>query len=57
MVGALTVRENLHFSAAALRLPKAVSKAQRVSRINTVLIELGLTVVADMKVVLDTYLS
>ncbi|XP_070614122.1 broad substrate specificity ATP-binding cassette transporter ABCG2-like [Erythrolamprus reginae] len=49
VMGTLTVRENLQFSA-ALRLPKTVKTHEKEERINQVLKELGLTEVADSKV-------
>ncbi|XP_071829124.1 broad substrate specificity ATP-binding cassette transporter ABCG2-like isoform X2 [Apostichopus japonicus] len=49
VMGTLTVRENLEFSA-ALRLPKNVSKAERKERVEDVINELGLTHCADTKV-------
>ena len=49
MVGTLTVRENLTFSA-ALRLPKSYSWAERKEKVNTVIDELGLRKVADSRV-------
>nr|CDS22524.1 ATP binding cassette sub family G [Echinococcus granulosus] len=48
-VGALTVRENLYFSA-ALRLPAWVSRKERESRVTALLTKLGLNSVADVKV-------
>ncbi|XP_070587082.1 broad substrate specificity ATP-binding cassette transporter ABCG2-like isoform X1 [Erythrolamprus reginae] len=49
VMGTLTVRENLQFSA-ALRLPKTVKTHEKEERINQILKELGLTEVADSKV-------
>ncbi|XP_063773084.1 broad substrate specificity ATP-binding cassette transporter ABCG2 isoform X2 [Pseudophryne corroboree] len=49
VMGTLTVRENLQFSA-ALRLPRAVRQKEKDERINQVIKELGLTKVADSKV-------
>ncbi|XP_053111447.1 broad substrate specificity ATP-binding cassette transporter ABCG2-like isoform X2 [Hemicordylus capensis] len=49
VMGTLTVRENLQFSA-ALRLPKTVREQEKKERINQILKELGLTKVADSKV-------
>ncbi|XP_038625105.1 broad substrate specificity ATP-binding cassette transporter ABCG2 [Tachyglossus aculeatus] len=49
VMGSLTVRENLQFSA-ALRLPTTLKKHEKDERINMVLRELGLTKVADSKV-------
>ncbi|KAM5282641.1 broad substrate specificity ATP-binding cassette transporter ABCG2-like isoform 1-T2 [Hipposideros larvatus] len=49
VMGTLTVRENLQFSA-ALRLPKTTTNHEKNERINMVIQELGLTKVADSKV-------
>ncbi|NWR81406.1 ABCG2 protein, partial [Centropus unirufus] len=49
VMGTLTVRENLKFSA-ALRLPKSVKEQERNERVNQIIKELGLTKVADSKV-------
>lgn len=49
VMGTLTVRENFQFSA-ALRLPKTVKTHEKEERINQILKELGLTKVADSKV-------
>ncbi|NWJ01277.1 ABCG2 protein, partial [Crypturellus undulatus] len=49
VMGTLTVRENLEFSA-ALRLPKAVKVQEKKERVNRVIKELGLSKVADSKV-------
>uniref|UniRef100_A0A3P9MKP7 Broad substrate specificity ATP-binding cassette transporter ABCG2 n=1 Tax=Oryzias latipes TaxID=8090 RepID=A0A3P9MKP7_ORYLA len=49
VMGTLTVRENLRFSA-ALRLPGSVSQREKEVRVNHLLKELGLTKVADSKV-------
>eukprot|EP00118_Oscarella_pearsei_P017735 m.178311 g.178311 ORF g.178311 m.178311 type:complete len:266 (+) comp39173_c0_seq10:79-876(+) len=49
VMGTLTVRENLSFSA-ALRLPQSVSKEEKESRVEKVLNDLGLTKVSDSKV-------
>nr|XP_033815331.1 broad substrate specificity ATP-binding cassette transporter ABCG2 isoform X4 [Geotrypetes seraphini] len=49
VMGTLTVRENLQFSA-ALRLPMTVRQKEKDARINQVIKELGLTKVADSKV-------
>nr|XP_021144746.1 ATP-binding cassette sub-family G member 2 isoform X3 [Columba livia] len=49
VMGTLTVRENLKFSA-ALRLPKSVKEQEKNERVNQVIKELGLTKVADSKV-------
>ena len=50
-MGTLTVRENLHFSA-ALRLPSTFTKQQRDMRVKKVIKELGLRNCADTKVCL-----
>ena len=49
MVGTLTVRENLMFSA-ALRLPKSYSWADRKEKVDTAIDELGLRKVANSRV-------
>ncbi|KAM6177401.1 broad substrate specificity ATP-binding cassette transporter ABCG2-like [Erethizon dorsatum] len=49
MKGTLTVRENIHFSA-ALRLPTTVTNHEKKEKINKVIEELGLDKVADSKV-------
>lgn len=49
VMGTLTVRENLKFSA-ALRLPKSVKEKEKNERVNQVIKELGLSKVADSKV-------
>lgn len=49
VMGTLTVRENLQFSA-ALRLPSTMSDREKNERINMVIQELGLAKVADSKV-------
>ncbi|KAG8454243.1 hypothetical protein GDO86_000763 [Hymenochirus boettgeri] len=49
VMGTLTVRENLQFSA-ALRLPRTVRQKEKDERINQIIKELGLTKVADSKV-------
>ncbi|NXG52309.1 ABCG2 protein, partial [Psilopogon haemacephalus] len=49
VMGTLTVRENLKFSA-ALRLPKAVTEREKNERVNQIIKELGLSKVADSKV-------
>ena len=48
-MGTLTVRENLHFSA-ALRLPSNMSWRQRKDRVEKVIDELGLHLCANTKV-------
>uniref|UniRef100_A0A671WFX0 Broad substrate specificity ATP-binding cassette transporter ABCG2 n=1 Tax=Sparus aurata TaxID=8175 RepID=A0A671WFX0_SPAAU len=49
VMGTLTVRENLRFSA-ALRLPCSVPQSEKEARVNHLIKELGLTKVADSKV-------
>lgn len=49
VMGTLTVRENLQFSA-ALRLPTTMKNHEKNERINMVIQELGLDKVADSKV-------
>ncbi|NXG70375.1 ABCG2 protein, partial [Baryphthengus martii] len=49
VMGTLTVRENLKFSA-ALRLPKSVREQEKNERVNQIIKELGLSKVADSKV-------
>uniref|UniRef100_A0A8C5YZP4 ATP-binding cassette sub-family G member 2-like n=1 Tax=Marmota marmota marmota TaxID=9994 RepID=A0A8C5YZP4_MARMA len=49
VMGTLTVRENLQFSA-ALRLPTTVTNQEKNERINKVIKNLGLSKVADVKV-------
>ncbi|XP_029886731.1 broad substrate specificity ATP-binding cassette transporter ABCG2-like isoform X2 [Aquila chrysaetos chrysaetos] len=49
VMGTMTVRENLHFSA-ALRLPSSISVKEKEERVTQILSELGLTKVADAKV-------
>uniref|UniRef100_A0A3B4TXP9 ATP binding cassette subfamily G member 2 (JR blood group) n=1 Tax=Seriola dumerili TaxID=41447 RepID=A0A3B4TXP9_SERDU len=49
VMGTLTVRENLRFSA-ALRLPSSVPQSEKEARVNHLIKELGLTKVADSKV-------
>ncbi|XP_075400144.1 broad substrate specificity ATP-binding cassette transporter ABCG2 [Tenrec ecaudatus] len=49
VMGTLTVRENLQFSA-ALRLPTTMRNHEKNERINTIIQELGLAKVADSKV-------
>ncbi|KAK2115997.1 ATP-binding cassette sub- G member 2, partial [Saguinus oedipus] len=48
VMGTLTVRENLQFSA-ALRLPTTMTNHEKNERINRVIQELGLDKVADSK--------
>uniref|UniRef100_A0AAY4ANT2 ABC transporter domain-containing protein n=1 Tax=Denticeps clupeoides TaxID=299321 RepID=A0AAY4ANT2_9TELE len=49
VMGTLTVRENLRFSA-ALRLPSSVSQKEKETRVNDLIKELGLSKVADARV-------
>ncbi|XP_008289860.1 ATP-binding cassette sub-family G member 2 [Stegastes partitus] len=49
VLGTLTVRENLRFSA-ALRLPSSVPQSEKEARVNELIRDLGLTRVADSKV-------
>nr|KAF6498719.1 hypothetical protein HJG59_000069 [Molossus molossus] len=49
VMGTLTVRENLQFSA-ALRLPSTMTNHEKNERINTIIQELGLAKVADSKI-------
>ncbi|NXO01319.1 ABCG2 protein, partial [Rhinopomastus cyanomelas] len=49
VMGTLTVRENLTFSA-ALRLPKSLKEEEKKERVNQIIKELGLSKVADTKV-------
>ncbi|XP_018517067.1 broad substrate specificity ATP-binding cassette transporter ABCG2d [Lates calcarifer] len=49
VMGTLTVRENLRFSA-ALRLPSSVPQSEKEARVNHLIKELGLTKVANSKV-------
>lgn len=53
VMGTLTVRENLRFSA-ALRLPSSVLQSEKEARVTHLIKELGLTKVADSKVRLHT---
>ena len=50
VMGTLTVRENLRFSA-ALRLPTSLPQGEKEARVNHLIRELGLTKVADSKVI------
>ncbi len=52
-MGALTVRENLAFSA-ALRLPSHMTKEQRKERVQKVINDLGLQGCADQMVLLSS---
>lgn len=54
VLGTLTVRENLWFSA-NLRLKQSVTKAEKESKVENVIKELGLTACADTKVGLLNY--
>nr|XP_009943886.1 PREDICTED: ATP-binding cassette sub-family G member 2-like [Opisthocomus hoazin] len=49
VMGTMTVRENLHFSA-ALRLPSSISVEEKKERVAQIISELGLSKVADAKV-------
>ena len=49
VMGTLTVRENLRFSA-ALRLPMSVSQKEKEKKVQQLIEELGLTKVADSRV-------
>ncbi|NWW85610.1 ABCG2 protein, partial [Rhynochetos jubatus] len=49
VMGTMTVRENLHFSA-ALRLPSSISVKEKEERVAQIISELGLNKVADAKV-------
>ncbi|XP_068177969.1 broad substrate specificity ATP-binding cassette transporter ABCG2d [Antennarius striatus] len=49
VMGTLTVRENLRFSA-ALRLPTSVPQSEKETRVTQLIEELGLTMVADCRV-------
>uniref|UniRef100_A0A8D2JJ23 ABC transporter domain-containing protein n=1 Tax=Sciurus vulgaris TaxID=55149 RepID=A0A8D2JJ23_SCIVU len=53
VMGTLTVRENLQFSA-ALRLPTTMTNHEKNERINKVIQDLGLSKVADFKVIRET---
>lgn len=53
MMGSLSVRENLQFSA-ALRLPSYMTRQQRRQRVEKVISELGLQFCANTKVVVNT---
>ncbi|XP_036070271.1 broad substrate specificity ATP-binding cassette transporter ABCG2 [Oryzias melastigma] len=56
VMGTLTVRENLRFSA-ALRLPSSVPQREKEARVNHLLRELGLTKVADSKSYMSSFAS
>ena len=56
MMGSLSVRENLQFSA-ALRLPSHMSREQRRERVEKVISELGLESCAKTKVIININLS
>ncbi|XP_067156094.1 broad substrate specificity ATP-binding cassette transporter ABCG2-like isoform X2 [Apteryx mantelli] len=49
VMGTMTVRENLHFSA-ALRLPSSITIEEKEERVTQIISELGLSKVADAKV-------
>lgn len=53
-MGTLTVRENLRFSA-ALRLSSSVKQKEKEARVNRLITELGLSKVADRRVL--TYMQ
>ena len=53
-MGTLSVRENLHFSA-ALRLPSRMTRAERKERVEKVIDELGLRGCASTKVQTDCH--
>lgn len=53
VMGTLTVRENLSFSA-ALRLSSSVPQSEKEARVNHLIEELGLAKVADSKVYIKT---
>lgn len=55
-MGTLSVRENLHFSA-ALRLPSSTTRQQRRERVEKVITELGLQHCANTKVSVDSVLT
>ena len=55
VTGTLTVRENLHFSA-ALRLPSRMTHTQRKERVDRVIEELGLKNCANQKVHIHVYM-
>ena len=54
-MGTLSVRENIAFSA-ALRLPSVYTRTDRKERVRQVIEELGLTEVADSKVIITVNL-
>lgn len=54
IMGTLTVRENLQFSANLRLNPKHYSSADKKSRVNATIQDLGLTDCADTKVVCHT---
>ena len=49
VMGTLSVRENLYFSA-ALRLPNSISWREKRQRVQKIIEDLGLTACADTKV-------
>ncbi len=55
VMGTLTVRENLRFSA-ALRLPKSIRQREKDEKIERLIQELGLSKVADSRVTNQTHL-
>lgn len=55
VMGTLTVRENLRFSA-ALRLPKSIKQKDKDEKVERLIQELGLSKVADSRVTIRTVL-
>ncbi len=55
LMGTLTVKENLYFSA-ALRLPLSISLKQKKQRVKKIIDELGLNECANTKVTPYSYL-
>ncbi len=55
VMGTLTVRENLRFSA-ALRLPKSIHQQEKDEKIEKLIQELGLSKVADSRVTNQTHI-
>jgi len=53
VMGMLTVRENIEFSA-ALRLPSSTTQSQRRDKVNEVIADLGLSACANTRVRLST---
>ncbi len=56
VMGTLTVRENLRFSA-ALRLPKSIRQREKDEKIEKLIQELGLSKVADSRVTNQTHIK